>query len=472
MITLADIIESIRGTRPEKPGLSFKEVTSNSKRVHANSLYIALPGDPSDGHEYVGDAFHRGARAAIVQKDLAHLYPVIDLRAGHMPADLAAPKVPFCLRVEDTGSALEAMAAFWCRKINPATAVIACCQDASVVNDLLASILTQRWPSVLRINQTANPPELCLDLLHLQPLEDSILIEIQPDKIDQMKQLVDLIHPRVALIDHSIYLGEKADLCPPETFQAQLSSIFSDTAAGKQAKPILNYDIAEERKLASQMLVRPIFYGLNPFADLWADEIEGLGEEGILFHIHYRFEQLVLRSPILGRGSVHIALQAAAAGLALGLTWQEIANGLLLERNGLRLIMVTTPNRASIIDDTYSNSVDSAFSALNLIKQLEGRKIAVLGEIIHHGSPDVTEEIVGTRAAEICNIVMAVGEKARRIIEGARRTRYPNRMYIWAPTPSEAVNLLKDRIQADDIILVKGSQEFRMDQIVTGLEAA
>ena len=70
------------------------------------------------------------------------------------------------------------------------------------------------------------------------------------------------------------------------------------------------------------------FYGLDPAADLWADEIEGMGLEGIRFRLHYHNEVLHLRVPLIGAHSVHTALRAAAVGLVEGLTWGEIIDGL------------------------------------------------------------------------------------------------------------------------------------------------
>jgi len=79
---------------------------------------------------------------------------------------------------------------------------------------------------------------------------------------------------------------------------------------------ILNYDDPFVRQMADKTSARVLFYGLSPAADLWADQVEGLGLEGIRFRLHYRNEVLHLRVPMLGRHSVHTALRTAAVGLA------------------------------------------------------------------------------------------------------------------------------------------------------------
>ncbi len=470
MIALADIFEALTGARPAKNGLSFKEVTFHSQQVHAGALFIAMPGETKDGHNYIGDAFHRGARAAIVQRDMAGLFPVLDLRNGPLTEPVAIPKVPFCIWVDDTRASLEKLAAFWCAKLNPTVVAIAGCTPNWIVDDLVASILEQRWPLIHRFDRPGDIVSLCFDLLQLKKEQECIILEIHPHELPQMKHMIDLTRPQIGLVIRPPYIPVSAEPCPPAPGGMELYDLFTSLPAAPTGVAILNYDNPDERHLASQVNTRHVFYGLNPLADLWADGIEGQGQEGIQFHIHYRFEALVLRSPILGRNSVHTALQAAAAGLALGLTWQEIANGLRMEGYGLRLVMVRTTGGATLVDDTYSNSSDSVLAALNLVNQFEGRKVAVLGEISDITTVPAIVEMVGTRAAEVCDGIVAVGEKARPLIEGARRSNQPGHFLVWVPNPQEAIRELNARVQPRDIVLVKGSQEVRMDSIVAALE--
>jgi UDP-N-acetylmuramoyl-tripeptide--D-alanyl-D-alanine ligase len=468
VITLADILEALSGARPVKPGLSFKEVTFHSKQARANTLFVAMPGDHKDGHNYVGDAFHNGARAAIVQRDLHDLYPVIDLRSGALPDPLVIPKVPFCLWVDDTQAALEKLAGYWRMKIKPTVVAIAGCTPDAVINDLVAAILSQRWSTIHHFDQPGDIWKLCFDLLKLNKSEECLIIEIQPTELAEMKRMIDLTQPQVGLVIHPPYVPAPDDPCPPDIAGSALYGLFDYLPLPGHA--VLNYDHPDERLIAAEMKTRPVFYGLNPLADLWADQIEGQGQEGIQFHIHYRYEALVLRSPIFGRHSVHLALQAAAVGLALGLTWQEIATGLRMPGAGLRLITARTMGGATLVDDTYSNTADSTLAALNLINKFDSRKVAVLAEISDSSPAEAVVEMVGTRAAEVCEIILAVGEKARPVIEGARRSRHHNHFLIWVPNPQEAIKQLTERLRPEDIILVKGSQDFRMDSIVAALE--
>ena len=158
------------------------------------------------------------------------------------------------------------------------------------------------------------------------------------------------------------------------------------------------------RKMAELTHARVFFYGLDPAADLWADEVEGLGLEGIRFRLHYQNEILHVHVPMIGQHSVHTALRAAAVGLVDGLTWQEILDGLRQGHAQLRLTAVRTESGALLLDDTYNASPESMLAALNLLAELGGHKVAVLGDMLELGQYEKQgHEMVGVRAAEVAD---------------------------------------------------------------------
>ena len=92
MLTLADVIEALCGIRPERAGQVITEAVIDSRQAIPGSLFVALPGEQADGHDFVEEAFERGADLALVQRDLAADIPVLDLRAGWEPSALRGLK--------------------------------------------------------------------------------------------------------------------------------------------------------------------------------------------------------------------------------------------------------------------------------------------------------------------------------------------------------------------------------------------
>jgi UDP-N-acetylmuramoyl-tripeptide--D-alanyl-D-alanine ligase len=223
--------------------------------------------------------------------------------------------------------------------------------------------------------------------------------------------------------------------------------------------------------MANQTRARVFFYGLDPKADLWADQVEGLGLDGIRFRLHLSNEVIHLRVPLIGRHSVHTVLRATAVGLIEGLTWDEIINGLRSGRAQLRLVSVRTSSGATILDDSYNASPESTLAALNLLDELKGHKIAVLGDMLELGQYERQgHEMVGVRAAQVADTLITVGEKARMISAAARIAGFNSDSIIELQDVPEAIAYLKDRLSEGDILLVKGSHGMRMDRIVSELE--
>src|SRR5690606_24894509 len=197
-----------------------------------------------------------------------------------------------------------------------------------------------------------------------------------------------------------------------------------------------NYGGGVVMSMASRTDAEIVTYGLTSRADLWAEDIQGLGLDGIRFWLcggdRFGNQRYAVKLPMLGRHSVQTALRAAAVGLVEGLHWEEVIRGLQDNARQLRLIAVAGPNGSVILDDTYNASPPSTIAALNLLNDLvDGRRIAVLGDMLELGSYERQgHHDVGIRAAQVADLLVTVGERGKLIAEAARRHRRRRRPQI------------------------------------------
>jgi UDP-N-acetylmuramoyl-tripeptide--D-alanyl-D-alanine ligase len=219
--------------------------------------------------------------------------------------------------------------------------------------------------------------------------------------------------------------------------------------------------------MAPKAKARVMFYGLDSHADLWADEIESEGIEGISFEMHYNGESLHVHVPLLGRHSVHTALRAAAVGLAEGMRWDDILAGLQDRQAQIRLVAVPGPQGSTILDDTYNASPASTIAALNLLAELDGRKIAVLGDMLELGFYEQEgHKLVGRRAMDVVDVLICVGPRGRMIGQEALSLGMDPERVCLCQDNLEAIECLLKGIQPGDYILIKGSRGMQMEEVV------
>jgi UDP-N-acetylmuramoyl-tripeptide--D-alanyl-D-alanine ligase len=169
---------------------------------------------------------------------------------------------------------------------------------------------------------------------------------------------------------------------------------------------------------------------------------------------------------------VHTALRAAAVGLVEGMNWQEILEGLNQGHTQLRLAAVRSQTGALLLDDTYNASPESMLAALTLLDELDGRKVAVLGEMLELGPYERSgHEMVGLRAAQVANMLLTLGERAHMIAEAARRAGMKRSSILEFDDVEPLLDWLQTNLTKQDAVLIKGSHGLRMDRITSMLEA-
>ncbi len=471
MLTLADVLEALTGFRFADADQIITEASIDSRQVIPGGMFVAIPGERVDGHDFVEAAFERGASVALVQRHPPTHYPVFDLRSGAPSAPELVPKPPCCLLVSDTVQALQLMARFWRRKLQVRVVGITGSVGKSTTKELVAEVLDQRYRTLKNPGNLNNEIGLPLTLMRLSEGTQVAVLEMGFYVPGEIAFLCELALPQIGVVTNvGTVHAERAG--SQEAIARGKAELVQSLPPAPEGVAILNYDDPWVRQMAAQTRARVLFYGLDPKADIWADEVTSLGLEGIRCRLHYRNETIYLRAPLLGQHSVHTILRAVAVALVLGLTWQEIVSGLRSGHTQLRLVAVRTPNGALLLDDTYNASPESTLAALNLLAELEGRKVAVLGDMLELGPYEQQgHAMVGVRAAEVANELVTVGPLGRLIAAAARQAGMKADRITECADTQAAIEYLRPRLGENDVVLIKGSHGVRMDRIVTALEA-
>lgn len=470
MLTLADVLEALTQQRPTMAASIITEAAIDSRQVIPGSLFIAIPGERVNGHQFLGEAFGRGASFALIQEEVETPFPVIDLRGGPgLPAG-ASLNPPLCLRVDNTVSALQKIARFWRRRLDLRVVGITGSVGKSTTKEVVTQVLSQRFRTLKSPGNLNNEIGLPLTILRLSSGYERAVLEMGFYVPGEIAFLCEIAQPQIGVVSNiGTVHAERAG--SQENIFLGKSELVQALPAAPEGIAILNFDDPWVRKMEEKTRARVFFYGLSPEAHLWADGVEGLGLEGIRFRLHYRNETLYVRVPMIGRHSVHTALRAAAVGLVEGLTWQEIFDGLRQGNSQLRLVAVRSVTGALILDDTYNASPESMLAALNLLSELDGRKLAVLGDMLELGPYEQQgHEMVGRRAAQVTAMLLTLGERGHLIAKAARLAGMQAERVLEFDEPEPVIDWLRNNLASTDAVLVKGSHGLHMDRITSALE--
>jgi UDP-N-acetylmuramoyl-tripeptide--D-alanyl-D-alanine ligase len=474
-LTLADVITGLTGNSIS-PTAPLSGIVIDSRQAAGGSLFVALPGENVDGHNYVGQAFQQGAAAALTQQPVAGFPAERTIVVGQStPAQVEAAlrQGHVCIQVANSVQGLQQLAAYWRQRFNPRVIGITGSVGKSTTKELVWNDLSTRFNTLKNQGNLNNEIGLPLTLLNLDATHQRVVLEMGMYALGEIELLCRIAQPHVGVVTNvgPVHLERMGTIERIAQAKTELVQALPPAAQGGIA--ILNDDDPLVRPMAAATPAKVLTYGLSPTADLWASDVTSAGLEGIRFVFHYRGERIHARVPLLGRHSVHTALRAALTGLAEGLAWEEIIAGLqtLPSAAQLRLVAVPGPNQSTLLDDTYNASPASTIAALNLLDDLSAaRKIAVLGDMMELGSfEEEGHRKVGCRAAAIVDALLVVGRRARFIAEEAIACGLPASAVRQMENNQQVIEALREMLAPDNVVLIKGSNSQRMYDIVSAL---
>ncbi len=449
----------------------LRSVVIDSRQAGEGSLFVALPGEHTDGHRFVGDAFRRGAHAALVSRPVEAGASLIDVTQPLQP-DVEL-RLPVCFLVPDTLTTLQKLAACWSGE-HPQCHVVGITGSVgkTTTKELIASVLRQRFSTLSSPENYNNEIGLPLSILRLEPGVEWLAQEMAMYDVGEIALLATIARPEIGVVTnvgptHLERLGSIERIAQAKSELVQ--------ALPEHGLALLNGDDPRVRAMADLTPAEVLFYGMQAHNDIRADEVRTHGLEGLSLCIHYHGDAMQATLPVLGRHNVYGVLAAAGAGLRAGLTWEQIVAGLRDRSAQVRMLVAPGIRGTTILDDTYNASPASTTAALDLLADQPlsggtGRRVAVLGGMLELGSfEEEGHRLVGQRAAGTVSLLVTVGKLGRLIAAGALAGGLPQASIHQAAGNDEAAQILQGLLQEGDVVLVKGSRGIAMETIVARL---
>jgi UDP-N-acetylmuramoyl-tripeptide--D-alanyl-D-alanine ligase len=480
MFALDDLLSAYGPPPPSRANgeaVVFSGVAIDSRQAQPGNLFVALPGEQHDGHDFIAEALRRGCRGALAQAgrvpaDLLQepstaLYEWVD---PHWQYTIPAHVAVVLILVPEPLTALQRLAGRWRERFSPTVVGITGSVGKSSTKEVIAAVLARCLLTLKSEKSYNNEIGLPLTLLELRPDHQAVVLEMGTYGPGEIALLAQIARPQVGVVtnvSHS-HLERMGSLEIIARAKSELPA-----ALPADGLAVLNGDEALIRSMAAVTSAPVLFYGQGEGCDVRAVEVRSLGLDGIAFTVKTAGASRPLRCALAGRHSVYAALAAIAVGRHLDVPWDDIQAGLLDTGARLRLVRVPGEAGSTLLDDTYNASPVSCRAALELLAELPGRKIAVLGDMLELGTFEAEgHRLVGQWAAGIVQELYVVGKRARSIGEAATAAGLAPSRVFFAPDPEAAIAMLRGHLKARDVVLVKGSRAMAMDRIVDALKAS
>ncbi len=427
----------------------FRSVSTDTRRIAAGQLFVALRGPSFDGNEFLDVAARAGAAGALAERTGPSGFPVV--------------------QVQDTLVALQRAARQWRHRFAAPLIGVAGSNGKTSTKEMLAAILAQRGPTLATRGNLNNHIGVPLTLLELEQGHRHAVIEMGANHPGDVAELAGIALPTIGLVtnagaEHLEGFGSLEGAARAE------GELFA--ALGRDGVAVLNADDEFAPLWREMTIARIVTFGLGAKADFTArDIVTAVSEAGFVtrFTLHSPAGTAAITLHLAGKHNVVNALGAAAAAVAAGASLDDVAAGLAAMRPVAgRLQWRAARGGGWLIDDSYNANPSSMHAAIDVLESVGGRRCLVMGDMGELGSHADEAHREAGRYARLHGVerLFTIGSltplAVRSFGDGASSHA----------TMDELIAAVGAELTADSRILVKGSRLNRLERLVEALAAA
>ena len=459
-MTLENIAKACGGTYVCDDAQRGSEITGaviDSRQVEPGYLYIPIRGERVDGHRFIPDVFEKGALAVLSEEPLEN------------------PAGPY-IQVASSEQALKDIAEFYRSTLSIKIIGITGSVGKTSTKEMISAVLSQKYNVLKTEGNFNNEIGLPLTILRIRREHEVAVVEMGISEFGEMHRIAKVAKPDICVMTN-IGQCHLENLIDRDGVLRAKSEIFDFLKTDGHI--VLNGN--DDKLITVQEVkgVKPVFYyvedGTAKKADLpyeiTADAIENKGLRGLNANLHFPEEVCQIHEPIPGVHNVYNACAAACVGRIMGLTNEEICQGIAHAKTIAGRTNLITLGEVLVIDDCYNANPVSMKASLDVLAQADGRKIAVLGDMGELGENEREMHYdVGKYAANTgVDILFCCGTLSEELAKGAQRG---HTKVMYFADREKLTQTLINFVEAGDTVLVKASHFMEFPKIVKALEEA
>jgi UDP-N-acetylmuramoyl-tripeptide--D-alanyl-D-alanine ligase len=442
-VRLTDMAQALNVHAKGTAGVEVVGVSTDSRTVRPGDLFFAIRGDNFDGHEYVEDAFAKGACAAVVSDD----------------ASCSGP----ALVVDDTVDALLSLAAWYRDRFDIPVVAVTGSNGKTTTKDMAAAVLSTKFRTARTRGNYNNHIGVPLTLFEIEGEHEVAVVEMGMNHPGEIARLAAAARPTVGVITNvaEAHMETMEDIDAIAQAKAELLD-----ALPADGTSVLNWDDPRVKALWPRGPSNVVTFGLSADA-----EVRALGIDARLDAVSFELsDDGRVTLPIAGRHNVMNALAAIAVGRIMGVPDADAARGLSsFEASPMRMSFERAGSRL-VLNDAYNCNPGSLGAALEVLVEAagEGTSAAVIGDMLELGDTSTrAHREAGARAAELgVDWLLLFGTEVAALKEGALESGMPASRVRIFESKTALVDTLRKELDESAVLLVKGSRGMRMEEVV------
>lgn len=418
----------------------IKSVSTDSRTIESDALFVAVKGENFDGKDFIAKAFEKGASAAMTEVEKGSL-------------NVEKPVV----YVENSRNAQLKLARYYRDKFSVKLCGVTGSVGKTSTKDMIYAVLSANFPTLKTEGNFNNDIGLPKTLFRLDDSFKAAVIEMGMSGLGEISMLSEAAHPDCAVITNIGWCHIENLKTRENILKAKLEIL---DGMSEESPLIINGD---DEMLKTVSLNRKIVrYGFKEENDVFADNIvhENDGEK---FTLHYNKSEYQAKVPVRGEHHILNAMAAFCVGIEFGMTESEIIPAFMnYEASGMRQ-RIEKRGEYTLILDCYNASPTSMQSSLSVLGTMSGRKIAVLGDMLELGEMSKTLHAgLADCVEKNADIVFLYGKEMKALRDELFRREFP---VFHSEKKYELSELLVQNLKSGDNVLFKGSRGMKMEEI-------
>lgn len=457
-IFVQDVIEKCKGTllcgNQNDICINFKTDTRN---IEIGDTFVGIKGKSFDGNELFIQALENGAKTCIIENVKVSEYVIQKYNDRNI------------IKVENTRKTIGILAKYKRSLFDIPVIGITGSVGKTSTKDIVASVVSKKYNVLKTIGNLNSDVGLPLTLLGLKPDHTAIVVEMGMNHKREISYLSQIANPDIAVItnvgsSHIGNLGSRENI-----LKAKLEILDGLNNGGVLIYNNDNDMLNQNKELFKN--TRSVNFGINNISDIMAKNITlNLSSTEFEAKVGSKLYKVVV--PVAGSHFVYNSLCAIAVGLEIGIDIHEIIEGIKeFTLTKSRMEVKNLKGGITLINDSYNASYESMKAALEYLGNLKKKKIAVLGDMLELGEySDEFHESVGRLVYENnIDVLLTVGKLSKKIARGAINSGMKEENVYNVEKNDKALEILKDLIKKDSVVLIKASNSMNFIEIYNSL---